>query len=302
MEEFLQKIKGWLSPPDPSTNYVIGLRNLHEKTSTWFVEGRIFQEWHSTGSLLWVHGKRTFLEPSVYLSLTASVIHSWFWEEHPLVRHFYYLPFYCSLTFLTSSAIIQRILSLSDGGRAFVAYFYFDFRDEDKKNCHNLLPSLLVQFAAHSISCCDIISRVYSAHRQGTQQPSDEVLIKCLTNILSATTQRPIYIIVDALDECPNTSGVRSPRERVLSLIRDLVNLRLRNLHICVTSRPEVDIRIRLEPLTSLRVSLHDQTGHQDDIVRYIRSEVDVIAQDNRWREGDKELVIETISQKADGM
>jgi len=120
--------------------------------------------------------------------------------------------------------------------------------------------------------------------------------------VLSATTQHPIYIILDALDECPDTSGVRSPRERVLSLIKHLVNLRLRNLHICVTSRPEIDIRIRLEPLTSRRVSLHDQTGHKEDIAKYIRSEVDIIADDKRWREDDKELVIEILSEKADGM
>ncbi len=185
-----------------------------------------------------------------------------------------------------------------------MAYFYFDFRDDNKKHRRNLLPSLLVQFAAHSIPCCDIISRVYSARGKGTEQPSDEVMINCLTNMLrvSATTQRPIYIIVDALDECPNTSGVRSPRERVLGLITDLVDLRLPNLHICITSRPETDIRNRLEPLTSLRVSLHDQSGHREDIVKYIRSEVDFIANDKRWREDDKGLVIETLSEKADGM
>ena len=183
-----------------------------------------------------------------------------------------------------------------------MAYFYFDFRDDNKKHRHNLLHSLLVQFAANSIPCFDIISRVYSAHGKGTQPPSDEVLINCLTNVLSATTQHPIYIILDALDECPDTSGVRSPRERVLSLIKHLVNLRLRNLHICVTSRPEIDIRIRLEPLTSRRVSLHDQTGHKEDIAKYIRSEVDIIADDKRWREDDKELVIEILSEKADGM
>ena len=60
-EEVLEKLKRWLTPPDPSTNYTIGLRKLHKETATWFSEGRIFQEWHSTGSLLWIHGKRTFL-------------------------------------------------------------------------------------------------------------------------------------------------------------------------------------------------------------------------------------------------
>ena len=185
-----------------------------------------------------------------------------------------------------------------------MAYFYFDFRDENKKHRHNLLPSLLVQFAAHSIRCCDIISRIYSAHGKGTEQPSDEVMINSLTDILSATStsRQPNYIIVDALDECPNTSGVRSHRERVLSLIKRLVNLRLPNLHICVTSRPEVDIRVRLEPLTSHSVSLHDQTGHQEDIAKYISSEVDVISNDKRWREDDMELVIVTLTEKADGM
>jgi hypothetical protein len=268
----------------------------------WFLESRIFQEWHSMGFLLWIHGKHTFVETSCYLSLIFPTVHSRFGEEHPLVCHFSNLSLSRSSTFSNSSAIIQRILSLSDGGRASVAYFYFDFRDDNKKHLHNLLPSLLVQFAAHSTPCCEIISRVYSAHRKGTQQPSDDVLIKCLANMLSAMTQHPIYIIIDALDECPNTFGVRSPRERVLSLIKDLVNLRLPNLHICATSRPEADIRIRLEPLTSLRISLHDQPGHKEDIAKYIRSEVNVIANDKRWREDDKKLVIETLSEKADGM
>ncbi|KAF8267107.1 hypothetical protein EI94DRAFT_72539 [Lactarius quietus] len=61
-EEVPQKLKGWLSPPDPSTNYNIGLRDLHEETAIWFLEGDVFQEWHSdsNGSLLWIHGKRTF--------------------------------------------------------------------------------------------------------------------------------------------------------------------------------------------------------------------------------------------------
>ena len=85
-------------------------------------------------------------------------------------------------------------------------------------------------------------------------------------------------------------------------MIKDLLNLRLPNLHICVTSRPEPDIRNRFDPLTSRRVSLHDQTEHKKNIAKYICSEVDVIANDKRWRENDKKLAIETLSKKADGM
>lgn len=193
-------------------------------------------------------------------------------------------------------------MSLSEGGRAFVAYFYFDFRDENKKHRHNLLPSLLVQFAACSTTCCDIISRVYSTHGKGMQQPSDEILIDCLTDMLSAMSQHPVYIVLDALDECPNTFDVRSPRERVLSLIKCLIDLRLPNLHLCATSRLEIDICNRLEPLKPQLVSLHDHSGHKEDIAKYIKSEVDFIATTKKWREDDKELVFEALSEKADGM
>ena len=61
VEEVLQKVIRWLSPPDPSTNYAIGLRDLHEATATWFLESAIFREWYSTGSLLWINGKRAFV-------------------------------------------------------------------------------------------------------------------------------------------------------------------------------------------------------------------------------------------------
>jgi hypothetical protein len=48
----------WLSPPDPSTNHNIACSTHHMKTATWFFEGSTYQEWKSTGSLLWIHGKR----------------------------------------------------------------------------------------------------------------------------------------------------------------------------------------------------------------------------------------------------
>jgi hypothetical protein len=122
--------------------------------------------------------------------------------------------------------------------------------------------------------------------------------------MLSLPDQRPIYLVIDAIDECPNSTGIPSPRERVLQLIRELVELHIPNLHICVTSRPEVDIRDVIDPLTSRQVSLHDQSGQQEDIVGYVKS---VVYSDSEpimkgWRIEDKELVIEILSERADGM
>jgi hypothetical protein len=89
-----------------------------------------------------------------------------------------------------------------------MAYFYFDFRDTDKQNLHNALPSLLTQLSARSDSCYGILSNVYKAHNNGAYKPSTGAMIKCLKEMLALPDQGPVYIILDAIDECPNTSGI----------------------------------------------------------------------------------------------
>jgi hypothetical protein len=54
-----------------------------------------------------------------------------------------------------------------------MAYFYFDFRNTDKRSRSNLLPSLLVQLSARSDPFCDVLSRLHRAHDDGARQPSD---------------------------------------------------------------------------------------------------------------------------------
>jgi hypothetical protein len=193
-------------------------------------------------------------------------------------------------------------MALRDAGTASMAYFYFDFRDVDKQRLRNLLPSLLIQLAAWSDPCCDILSRLYSAHGRGAQKPGDRVMVECLKEMLMVNSQGPTYIILDALDECPKTSAIPPPREEVLEFVDELVGLRLPNLHICVTSRPEPDIQAVLKPLSTRPVSLHDETGQQDDIANYVASIVASDRRTQRWRKEDKDLVIKALTEKADGM
>ena len=165
-----------------------------------------------------------------------------------------------------SSTIIQDIKTICETGRALIGYFYFDFRDVNKQHWRHLVPFLITQLSSRSGPHFDILSRLYSDHDSGARQPSDNFLTKCLKEILTLSDQWPIYLIIDAVDECPNTSGILSPREMVLQFVKDFVDLRLPNLHICVTSRPEIDIRNVLDPLTTYQVSLHHQSGQKKDI------------------------------------
>src|ERR1700761_748794 len=168
-----------------------------------------------------------------------------------------------------SSAIIKRIISLRDTGQASLAFFYFDFRDkEQKQDFRNFISSLLVQLSAYSSPCCKIMSHIYSTHGKGRQQPSIDVLKTSLREMLSVAAPQPMYVIVDALDECPNSSGMPTPREDVLNLLEGLVRADLPKLHICVTGRTEADIIDTLGPLAST-VSLHDEIGQKKDIFDY---------------------------------
>ena len=195
-------------------------------------------------------------------------------------------------------------MAVCEAGSAVMAYFYFDFRDLKKQGCRDLLLSLVYQLSSRSGPCCDILHRVYETHERGDRQPSDDILKECLKEMLRLLAQGRIYIVLDALDECPDSSGLPSPRNEVLLLVKELVDLGLQGLHICATSRPEVDIRAVLEPLASCSVSLHSESGQNMDIADYVRSVVNssLSTEMRRWREEDKSLVIETLTDRADGM
>jgi hypothetical protein len=203
---------------------------------------------------------------------------------------------------VTSSSIIKDIESSHAAGLTSIAYYYFDFKDTGKQDRRGLLSSLLTQLCMRSHPGYNILSKLYKAYDYGMRQPSDVELIRCFKEVLALRGQGKVYIIVDALDESPNKPGIPSPREKVLQLIEELVNLRHPHIRVCVTSRPEVYIRTVLEPLASHNVSLHDQAGQRSDIVNYIKSVVGSDTNLRKWRRKDRQLIIDTLSQKANGM
>ncbi|KAF8259848.1 hypothetical protein EI94DRAFT_959674 [Lactarius quietus] len=261
----LQKdARNWITPPDPSKNHVISRRIHSGESAVWFTRGLTFKNWDLTGGLLWIHGK-----PGSGKSILC---------------------------------IIEQAATLRDEGLGLVAYYYFDFRDAAKQDVRGLLSSLVVQLCAKSDLCYDILSNLYSKHDVGLRLPDDDSLIQCLKDMLELPGKPQIYIVIDALDECSDTSGPPSPRELVLDLIEDLVKSDLPNLRICVLSRPEVDIEEVLGSLVSYSVSLQDEAGQKTDILDYIRSMVHSDRKMRKWRVEDRQLVINALTERADGI
>jgi hypothetical protein len=200
-----------------------------------------------------------------------------------------------------SSTIIEEIDGMRKSGLASLAMYYCDFREDQKKNLRGLLTSVLVQLCDQTDVYHDFLSNFYSAHHNDAASPSDDELTLCFKDLLGLPGQPPVYLIIDALDECPTTSALSSPREEVLTLVVQLIESRSMNLRICVTSRPEMDIKVTLAPLTFHSVSIHDERGQLEDIANYIKSVIHTDPKCQKWRDEDKQLVIDVLTERAYG-
>ncbi|SRR6266481_3662487 len=185
---------------------------------------------------------------------------------------------------------------------ASLAYYYCDLGNDKRNHLRELVSSLLLQLCYQSDSYYDKVSKFYLELANGSRYPSDDALVLCLKRILKLPGQAPVYLIVDALDECPIISDVPSPREKMLTLVKQLLVSQCPNLRICVTSRSEADISAALEPLPFRSISLHNENGHREDIAHYIKYVVNTDPNMQEWRATDKELVIDVLTHKVDGV
>jgi hypothetical protein len=219
------------------------------------------------------------------------------------IRRHVDLSVFRSLKFMMwiSSAIIQEICATQKSGLGFLAFFYCDFNDDQKRDRCGLLLSVLTQICHQSDAYSKILFNFYLEHSHGSQYPGDDALVRCSMEILKLAGQPPVYLIVDGLDECSNAIDLPSPREKNLMLVKDLIDSQIPNLPICVTSRPEADIMAVLDTPTLRSVSLHDERGQIEDINNYIKSMVTTDSTMRKRGAEDKQLVIDFLVRNADG-
>src|SRR5579863_2181179 len=203
---------------------------------------------------------------------------------------------------IDSSSIIEDLQNMCLTGLSMLCIFYCDFRDKKKQNARNLLSSILIQFCQQSNKFSEILLSIYSAHDDGSREPSVGALLGCLKAVLALQGQGTLYVVLDALDECPNSSGLPTQREEVLKIVKEIIDLKLPHLRLCVTSRPEIDIRRVFEPLNPCNVELQKQDGQTRDLARYVDEFVRSDATMRDWPENVKKLVINALNKKGAGM
>jgi ankyrin repeat domain-containing protein 50 len=120
---------------------------------------------------------------------------------------------------------------------AVVAYWYFTFTDSEKQNVASMLCSLVRDIFSNRLDTPVKFQDAVEMANNGLQRPST----KALTELLKAVVRDfgTVYLVVDAVDECPKFDGERA---KLLKLLYEVFSWRFDQLHIFVTGRREVDI------------------------------------------------------------
>jgi hypothetical protein len=123
------------------------------------------------------------------------------------------------------------------------------------------------------------------------------MLFACLESMLRVSPK--IFIILDALDECP----VNARESDILPFLQRLVDLEIHGLHLFVTSRPERDIRRRMDMFSSHFLDLHSASEHDDALAHYVSTELSSERyRAHHWPLNIKDQAEKALSKKAKGM
>jgi hypothetical protein len=143
------------------------------------------------------------------------------------------------------------------------------------------------------------LNEYFSLYENGKEQPSLQSLCIVFQRMVQEASE--LWIVLDALDECPNT---RQQRRELLSWIETFYS-EVRNIHLLVTSRTEEDIESTMKKewasgtdVITLRNDLVAQ-----DILSYVRWELSEGELIKQWRNRPEvqRAIFEALINKANG-
>jgi hypothetical protein len=142
-----------------------------------------------------------------------------------------------------------------------LAYLFCDYKSEEEQSLDQLLGNLLQQLIQNSRELAGPLVTLYEAHAEKKTFPS----VGEITDLLRDTISRhvDVYIVVDAIDECPQRNR---RRRQLLSTLQNL-NSDTDALHLFVTSRFTPDVVEVFKDTSTLEVK-----AHSEDVRRYVQA------------------------------
>ena len=248
----------WLKAPDAFFDHNAACAKKHPGTGTWLIKSPEFFKWlEEENSFLWLHG---------FAGSGKSV--------------------------LCSTAIQSVLRKRGPDRRIGIAFLYFTFNDDSKKDESAMLRALLLQLSSQLEDGHVDLARLHESYKAG--MPPSPVLLEYLRRLIKRFHHT--YIFLDALDESPR-SGMR---EHVLDALEVMHTWGVQYLHIFVTSRDEPDIRESLDILATQEVMMQN-AGIDQDIADFVSSR---LSTDRRLRRflSYRDIIQETLARGAKGV
>lgn len=233
-------VRDWLRAPDATINHNAACTKRHPGTGIWLVKSSVFITWlDQNNSFLWLSGFAG-----------------------------------CGKSILCSTAIQYSFRRKRADPRIGIAFFYFTFNDDFKRDESAMLRTLLLQLSGQLSDTQTGLVGLYNSNP--TAVPAPAVLIAHLKHLIQKFDQ--VYILVDALDESPRYDS----RDQVLNAIELMRKWRFPGLHLLVTSRDEPDIRESLNPAEDDEVVMKNAEINRD-IENFISEQLNMDRKLRKW-------------------
>ena len=257
-QEDLRTFLAWFSPATPTSNHVTARERHESMTGHWLLDSKIFGEWSiAVKSSMWIYGI-----PGAGKTILCSTV-------------------------------IESLLQHRQAGNA-VAFFYFDYNDDQKQPLEAAIRSLISQLWSSYNEVPETIRGLWKnssgPYRKGVL--SNRELIDNFKE--SCRNFGKVQVVLDALDE-------GSDRAPLLAFLEEIVKHSDGNIQLIVTSRQEQDIEETMTTLFLHPVSL-DNEFVTADIRRHVHSSVEHDRKLKRMPTRVKDRIEDVLTQKAHGM
>jgi hypothetical protein len=176
-----------------------------------------------------------------------------------------------------------------------VVFYYFSFSDPAKQTVRNLLYSVLLQLAQKRIILPKTLHQLYEEYRLG--QPPLARVIEALHATLTVAGE--VFLVIDALDECPLQND---ERPLLLSTLSQVVGWRIPSLRLLATSREEDDIKRYIKGLLTLDPISIQSDVISSDIRSHVQTELDAAFFNRDWPSDLRSEVEEVLVVGAKGV
>lgn len=191
---------------------------------------------------------------------------------------------------MLAAIAIDHLSQTQASGDTGVTYIFCNYKSEVGINTSYYLAALLKQLVQSRSTLNEPISTLYEQHTRRGTRPSLQEISAALQAVLKSFSA--VYIVIDALDECPNNDGTRN---QLLTILRSIQ--RQTDLRLMVTSRfiPDIEAEFKLIPKLEIRAS-------DADVKRFIRGQIHRLPNCIRRDARLQAVVEEKIAEAVDGM